>query len=42
MKANTDKWHLLVTTKSAVPANIGKFVINNSNEKKPFGYKNRY
>ena len=32
MKANTDKWHLLVSTKSTVSANIGEFVINNSNE----------
>ena len=34
MKANADKCHLLVTTKSAVSTNIGEFVINNSNEEK--------
>ena len=39
MKANADKCYLLVTTKSAVSANIGKFVINNSNEEKLLGIK---
>ena len=39
MKANADKCHLLVTTKSAVSANIGEFVINNSNEEKLLGIK---
>ena len=34
MKANTGKCYLLVTTKSAVSANIGEFAINNSNEEK--------
>ena len=40
MKANADKYHLLVTmTKDAVPANIREFVINNSNEEKLLGVK---
>ena len=34
MKVNADKCHLLVTTKSAVSANIEEFAINNSNEEK--------
>ena len=36
-KTNGDKCHLLVNTKSAVSANIGEFVINNSYEEKLFG-----
>ena len=39
MKANADKRHLLVTTKSAVSANIEEFVINNSNEEKLLGIR---
>ena len=39
MKANADKCHLLVTTNSAVSANIEEFVINNSNEEKLLGTK---
>ena len=39
MKANADKCHLLVTTNSAVSANIEEFVINNSNEEKLLGKK---
>ena len=39
LKANADKCHLLVITNSAVPANIGEFVINNSNEEKLLGIK---
>ena len=38
-ESNADKCHLLVTTKSAVSANIGEFVINNSNEEKLSGIK---
>ena len=38
-ESNADKCHLLVTTKSAVSANIGEFVINNSNEEKLLGIK---
>ena len=34
MKANADKCHLLVTTKSAVSSRIEEFVMNNSNEEK--------
>ena len=36
---NADKCHLLVTTKRSVSANIGEFVINNSNEEKLLGIK---
>ena len=39
MKANADKYHLLVTSKSATSANIEEFVISNSNEEKRFGIK---
>ena len=39
MKVNAEKCHLLVTTKSAVSANIGEFVINISNEEKRLGSK---
>ena len=39
MKVNAEKCHLLVTTKSAVSANIGEFVINISNEEKLLGSK---
>ena len=39
MKVNADKCHLLVTTNSAVSANIEEFVINNSNEEKLLGIK---
>ena len=39
MKANAKKCHLLVTTNSAVSANIEEFVINNSNEEKLLGIK---
>ena len=39
MKNIADKCHLLVVTKSAVSANIGEFVINNSNEEKLLGIK---
>ena len=39
LKANADKCHLLVITNSAVSANIGEFVINNSNEEKLLGIK---
>ena len=39
MKANAGKCHLLVTTNSAVSANIEEFVINNSNEEKLLGIK---
>ena len=42
MKANAKKCHLLVTTNSAVSANIEEFVINNSNEEKLLGIKIRY
>ena len=39
MKASADKCDLLDTTKSAVSANIGEFVINKSNEEKLLGIK---
>ena len=39
MPHNADKCHLLVTTKRSVSANIGEFVINNSNEEKLPGIK---
>ena len=39
MKNNADKCHLLVTTKSAISANIKEFVIDNSNEEKLLGIK---
>ena len=39
MKVNAEKCHLLVTTKSAVSANIGEFAINISNEEKLLGIK---
>ena len=39
MKANADKYHLLVTAKSATSANIEEFVISNSNEEKRLGIK---
>ena len=39
MKVNPDKCHLLVTTNSAVSANIEEFVINNSNEENLLGIK---
>ena len=39
MKVNADECHLLVTTNSAVSANIEEFVINNSNEEKILGIK---
>ena len=39
MKVNADKCHLLVTTNSAVSANIEEFVINNSNEENLLGIK---
>ena len=39
MKANADKCHLLVTSNSAVSANIQELVINNSNEEKLLGIK---
>ena len=39
IKANADKRHLLVTTKSAVSANIEEFVISNGNEEKLSGIK---
>ena len=39
MKGNADKCRLLVTTDSAVSANIEEFVINNSNEEKLLGKK---
>ena len=37
MKANADKCHLSVTTKTAVSANIEEFVISNSNKEKLLG-----
>ena len=39
MKANAEKCHLLVTTKTAVSANIEKFLKSNSNEEKLLGLK---
>ena len=39
MKVNADECHLLLTTNSAVSANIEEFVINNSNEEKILGIK---
>ena len=39
IKANTDKCHMLVTTYSALSANIGEFIIRNSSEEKLLGIK---
>ena len=39
MKANADKYHLLVTTNRASSANIEEFVLNNSNEKQLLSIK---
>ena len=39
MKANSDKCQLLVTTNTAVSANIEEIFINNSIEKKLLGIK---
>ena len=39
MKANADKCRLLVTTNSAVSANIERFVLNDSNEERFLGIK---
>ena len=39
MKANADKWHLLVARDTDVTAKIGEFDVKNSREKKLLGFK---
>ena len=39
MKANSDKYHLLVTRDTDVIAKIGKFDVKNSREEKLLGIK---
>ena len=39
MKANAEKWHLLVTRDTDVTAKIGEFDVKNSREEKLIGVK---